>query len=346
MKILWIYNQHNPSLEYDHFLHMDFVRYIHHHLDFVEYFDKDSKILNEIQIKAYGANLTHYSDISLKYSKERTLRDVYLEYPFDIVIVNTKGRCFAYYSITPEKEDGRDSYLPPDFKEFNLAPKVMIEEDYQYEHNNNWYISQGFKAILHRHYSNHLKCEKFKDIKSVFFPFSVNTEIFRPASIEHERVCFCGNSDHEIYQDRKEMIDRLKESYRKDSTAIDSYCLIDDFKATKRFDEYIRTLQSYTASLCGVTIYNLTPSKLFEILACGSVLITNNVSKSGVDQLFSSSSYVTFQSNYSDYVKNVKRVLLEPEYALSLRNSGLKDIRNKHTHNIRIKELLNILKTL
>ena len=68
-----------------------------------------------------------------------------------------------------------------------------------------------FDLLLQRHYSNVDRALRMKryllPIDIMWFPFSVNTEIFNPSNKERiNKICFIGNYEHEIYGDRREAI--------------------------------------------------------------------------------------------------------------------------------------------
>lgn len=319
MKILWIYNQHHPSVEYDHWLHMHFA----------EYFNK----IEGMNLKAYGINLHNYS-FSIPYKSFKQLKDIYKEYEFDVVIVNTKGRCYDYYN--PFSDQFGEYWLPADFSIWNKTPKIMIEEDYQYEKNNLWYIESGFDILINRHYSNHLKAEAKKDIKCIWLPFSVDINTFKPRhKVFNNQVCFIGNYEHEIYEDRRKVMEILSKEG-----------LGYNYGPTITHEKYINKLGSYTVGFCGVTNFNLTPSKIFEIIASGSVLLINNPIESGVNKLFQSDEYETFKPDYSDLVNVTKNLLENADYRNAIAFKGLKAINEKHTHEIRIKELIEKIKKI
>lgn len=334
MKILWIYNQHHSSLEYDHWLHMHFA----------EYFNK----IDGIELRSYGTNLQNYSS-SLEYNKDKTLSDIYKEFNFDIIIVNTKGRCFDYYD--PYKEIYGECLLPVDFKEWNKNQKIIIEEDYQYEteSGHKWY-TEHFDLLINRHKSNHTIASSRGGIKCEWMPFSVDVNTFKPSkeidfcedrrnkSNRINKVCFLGNSDHEIYSDRREAIGLLE-----------AEGLIDNFGASRTNDEYIKTLQSYKMALCGVSTCDLTPSKIFEIVACGAFLVVNPTSlgrddKTGIQELLPCA--FADYNEFDNIVTTVKLFFNESWYMNSRIERGLWWIESKHKHEIRINQLIEMIKKL
>jgi len=135
MKILWLY-KHSDAYTLDKWLHLEYVRYLKRHPG--------------IEIIAYGPNvIENYPDLApIAYDSTKTLAEIANQFPFDVIIVNTKSRMFDYYS--PKQEDARGCWLPRDFKSYPRF-KVMIEEDYHYEPNDDWYAEIGFNLMI-QHY--------------------------------------------------------------------------------------------------------------------------------------------------------------------------------------------------
>ena len=117
LKILWLY-KYIPTCDYDHHLHMSYAKFV--------------SFTPGVTLKAYGPDIhLGYPRVCLKPYGMHTLEDLHKIYPFDVVIVNTKSRCFGYYN--PKKNDARDCWLPSDFSQWTKTPKIMIEEDAHYE---------------------------------------------------------------------------------------------------------------------------------------------------------------------------------------------------------------------
>lgn len=325
MKILWIY-KFDPDYHFDHWFHLDFV--------------KNMRAYNpEHEIWAYGPNLDKlYYDLNLSsYNSNITMRNLYKNFQFDVVILMTKSRMFEFYrpaKFPYNKEESRNYWLPKDFNEFKTH-KVLLDEDAHYELNYNWQREIGIDLVLQRHYANYIKWRKQeKDISTKWLPFSVNTNIFKPNPKfdRLNKIAFCGSAVHEIYIHRRAVIDKLL-----------PLRLIDNFESTKKEKSYINCLQTYSAHLCGSTIYNITPAKIFEIIASGSILFTNESDKYGIQYLFDPVCYVSYKEDYSDVVEKAKIILSNSAIRRDATHYGRKTIFAKHTDEIRSKELIKIL---
>lgn len=327
MKILWLY-QHMAGYNFDHHLHMSFAQVVNQYPG--------------VELKAYGPEISNnYPSLSLlKHQHSITLSDIYKLFQFDVVIVNTKSRCFAYYNPRTKRAEG--CWLPPDFATWANTPKVMIEEDYHYEEDDAWYKDMQFDLILHRHYSQSLRPHT---VPCRFLPFSVDTDVFNPwrtqcqhkgltltlPSLRINKIAFVGNDADRAYIYRRTATTKL----------IDQQLGV-TYSGSKKVDgEYIQVLRQYLGyTSCGST-YHICAAKNLEIMASGGVLITNKFK--GIELLFPEDTYCSYGDDCSDIVTKVRHLLNDQAYAADLVNKGLRLVRNKHSHNIRIKELLDII---
>jgi spore maturation protein CgeB len=77
-------------------------------------------------------------------------------------------------------------------------------------------------------------------------------------------------------------------------------------------------------------------------MASGSVLLTNYFS--GLELLFPPEAYCLY--NDTDIVEKATQILNDQEYAQHIVDAGLKTIHDRHTNQIRTKQLFDILEKL
>jgi len=334
MKILWFY-KYSDRYNFDRWFHLDLVR------DIKKY----------IPIYAYGPDIhNRYSDICLqKYNENITLKELYEQFKFDVIIINTKSRMFDYYN--PHSNIAKGSWLPKDFKYFN-KPKVVIEEDYHYEKNDDWYNEMNISLVMQRHLNNYILQKQRKKVKTVWLPFSVNENVFKPNyNINRiNLICFAGNKTSIVYKFRKKVCNILTENNAIDFCDIDKdvpnkirkITLLKDFNHSLKEEAYIRCLQQYVSHINGSSIYNITSAKMFEIMSSGSVLFTNN-SDYGLKELFYDDSYVTYEEDCSDAIMQARKIIQDKDYREHIAKRGRECILARHTNEIRTKEMINIL---
>ncbi len=332
-KILWLY-KFLPLYDFDNFLHMKFVETLSRY--------------PEIELFAYGPDLNiGYPNVApIEYKKELTLHQLRDIFKFDVIIVNTKSRCFDYYD--PKQNRAEGCWFPEDFKDWKYTKKIVIEEDAHYEKDGKWYQEMGIDLILQRHYSQSLRDW---GVPCKWHPFSVDTKIFNP-EVEYYRnkrgknvklsnsnqriskIAFVGNNADSAYIYRKSAIEKL--------LAINCGA---NFAGSKKIeDSYVNVLREYVAYVSCGSIYEICAAKNFEIMASGGLLFTNHFQ--GIDKLFPEDTYVSYSNDCSDVINKANRILNDPLFVAGKVQNGLKHIKENHTHEIRIKQLLDIIKEL
>lgn len=325
MKILWLY-KYASNYNFDHWFHMDWVYAI----------QKEGH-----ECLAYGPDLdVEYSDcIVAKYDPNLTMKELKDKFDFDIVVMSTQSRMFNNYRppLVPPAgpEVKEDCWLPSDFNEFDV-PKVCLDEDSHYETNNNWFKEAGVSLVLQRHYSN---VRRFYDIgnqgiKCLWLPMSVDPDIFKPDPdiVRIPKLCMASSVSHEIYVWRKKLVDTLVPKGLMESQA----------EQRKVGMDYVQCLKSYVGHGNCSSIFDITPAKIFEIMSSGSVLFTDNTNKYGLSHLFPKEAYVTYERDCSDMVEKAQLIINNDDLRKRVTEAGRKCILERHTHSIRINEMVDI----
>jgi hypothetical protein len=273
-----------------------------------------------------------YPDISLQYNSQKLLSDIKAEFNFDIIISNTKSRMFKYYCPPVlDLEERRGCWLPRDFAKWNKTPKISLEEDYHYEVSDSWYVENHVDLLLQRHWS---QAQRKEHIKKIWYPFSVDNIIFSSKNQSRKRkLCNLASSSSECYPHRYKLIQMLE-----------PYNLLHDAKRSIENNDYLEWLQAYVAYICCDSIYHITPAKMFEIMASGGLLFTNESDKYGIQELFPKNSYFTYKEDYSDVKEKVHSIINDVNLVNATVKNALKCIDKRHTNTIRIDELLKIIK--
>lgn len=316
MRILWLdhpsrYNRH------DKWLHIEFAKKLAKHVE--------ALYLYGYQFHELCPDLT-----PIPYSRITKMQEVVDNLKIDTIVMDTRSGMYDNYlpvSIYPDSVQGR-CWLPEDFPKVNVL-KICIEEDFQYEYDDDWYVNMGVKVILQKHYSQSLR--KFK-LPVEFFPFSVDTSVFKPeVGIRKKRFCLAGSGIEGVY------VYRLKAAQ-----VLEHSGMIDIFKGMqKEGDKYIHCLKDYISHLSCGSRYSLTPAKTFEIMASGSVLFTNKFM--GIEKILDEGSYVTYENDGSDVLDKAKMILEKPDFVKQIISRATNCINKRHTHEIRIKEFFDIV---
>ena len=319
MKILWLYS-YKPDYDFDNWLHMRFVEYMHKY--------------SELKVVAYGPDL-HISSpevTPIRYNPSIDINTLDKEFHFDAIICNTKSRMFEYYN--PHNNTSSGMWLPKDFSKTKI-PKIEIQEDAHYELDGKWYKEMNFDLILQRHYESSLKDW---GIITKWFPFSVDTKTFCDGHYERiNKVCMAG-SVNSAYPERQLACNILNK-----------HQLIEIYSGKQMIGpKYIQCLKQYVCHLSGSSRYHITPAKMFEIMASGSVLLTNE--EKDLPLLFDEGSYATYDdkigSNEEKLVILANKILTDGHFRRNITEKAVKCIKERHSHDIRIKQLMKIIEYL
>jgi spore maturation protein CgeB len=311
--ILFIY-------KYDHAYNIDF--WLH------ENFMHACNQVKRVNAFVYGPRMHENpsNKCPLHFSRTHTMQTLQDVFKPDLIICNTKSRMFAYYDPHGEIVKADNCILPKDFKDSKI-PKIMLEEDYHYEKDDDWYSEMGFSLILQRHKSQSIREQK---VKMRWLPFSVDTTSFTPFTDKDRinKVAFAGSMSR-AYLDRIDACNQLT-----------AHSLIDVYGAREKSgDNYVKCLKEYTVHLNGASNYDITAAKVFEITASGSVLFTNQFS--GLEELFSKDSYVLW--NKDNIIEKANELLNDKDKIISISENGYKETLKKHNHSIRTQEMIKII---
>ena len=320
LKILLFY-RYDRYYNKDEWLHLHFAKAISEH--------------PEIELKIYGLYIEDiYPNLMLMpYSSSIVMEDILKKFSPDVIIGMTKARLFREYN--PKQSFKGNLWLPSGWHNARAIPKIILEEDYFCEENDDWYKEYNIDLILQRHYSQAIREVTFDEKpKHIWFPFSVDAEIFKPnKELRKNRICFVGANGATYYIHRRKAINCL----RTNNAPLDIFA-----NNEKIGKEYIKCLQEYDCHLNGSLIYNTTPAKMFEIMACGSVLLTSE--NEDLKLLFDEGSYVTYNEYCSDLLAKANKILKDETYRNNIIEKALRSIQSRHTHKIRVNELLDIIK--
>lgn len=312
MKILWLSNY--KKRRQNNWYHYDFAKALAKRPD--------------VELKTYGKDMSighpEYNlqplDLSIK------MKDLKKQFDFDVIIMDGRWRFFI-------RQSGGQNWLPRNFDKFNKVPKIMIEGDYHNFRIKKWYQDRKIDIILHRHKSNVAQATiDLPEIKHIWFPCSVDNKIFKPNSnIERQNKLYFIGGLLPCYIYRKKAIKILKEQN-----------LIKVFRRAGG-QKYIEILQSSISHLNCSSKFHIDTAKMFEIMSSGSVLFTDDGDDYGLKELFPANSYVTYKRDFSDVISKAKKIISKSAFRKRITTRALNCIAKKHTHKVRIKELLKII---
>jgi len=167
----------------------------------------------------------------------------------------------------------------------------------------------------------HLK----RDDRSVWLPYSVDTEVFRPGNGgRFNKVGFAGTVRHVAYEDRRRYLEELKSM--KLLRAQPGFRIIDR--------DYPKFLRSNTMGLT-TTEFGNSRAKMYEYMASGCALLTTPFREKY--KLFDETCWLEFK-DAKDLRKKAARLAEDPYLRDYLSGLALAQIKKRHTDAIRINQ--------
>jgi len=321
MKILWLYGL-MPGYDHNHWYHMGFAKIL--------------KQQNSQNLLAYGFGLKNlYPDLApIDFDSNITASDLKKEFDFDVVIMDNRYRFFRRLNKLQYSKF---------FNNLTNVPKIMIEGDFHLHRREylaqNWLKNNEIDLILHRHLKNLILGKKlFPEINHLWFPCSVDTDIFKPnLSIKRIPLIFTINYGFatKIYPYRNLVTKILEPEH-----------LIKKSNGVLESTNYIECLQSYISHISDSSVCHVDVAKMFEIMASGSVLLADKGDDYGLKKLFPINSYCSYKRDGSDIIEMAKLIINNKDYVQVLTKNGVDCINKKHSHIIRANELINIIKDI
>jgi spore maturation protein CgeB len=272
-----------------------------------------TKLQKYCEFYVYGPGESHQL-APIKYDRAIKVKDLLKIFNPDILLLHMWG-CV--------------NWIPKDFKDANVA-KVMIEADYEQNPNKNLYKDLKLDLLIQRGSFSTLY-----DPPSVWLPWSANEkEFFIDTKIKRKNVViFMGAStpNEPFYDIRRKALNVIPKAHLTNL-------------GTFAGGEYPQLLREHTIALNG-NGQQKSVAKVFEIMASGTVLLTNKLKMRevlfGKDQC-----YMEYKDDCSDLVKKVNKLLKDDDYRNMLAKKGHDVVHEHHLDKHRVKELYNILKKL
>lgn len=316
LRILYLY-QDDERYRYDYYL-----RELPLEIPYIE-------LGSSVFLYGLNAHKMYPNHTPILYDENIPLSEIVRVLNIDVILIAQKSRMFVNYH-PPKYYPTHENKTWLNGLDKITIPKIVIEEDYHHEADDTWYQENGIDLILQRHYS---QVERQQKIKMDWLPFSVDENIFKLQDrdgIRINKIALVGSDTGDAYKLRRETGQILKKLN-----------LIDIFtNREKVYEKYIECLRSYVGHLSCGSSFDICPAKSFEIMACGSALLTNKYS--GIEKLFPEDSYYLYEENN---VAEMARILLEnKKLRKHIVDNALLCIKERHTNKIRARELVIYIK--
>jgi 2-polyprenyl-3-methyl-5-hydroxy-6-metoxy-1,4-benzoquinol methylase len=221
-------------------------------------------------------------------------------------------------------DDGLRYHLPGD-----LRPSAWWAIDTHLDFD--WCLAKarGFDCVFaaQRDGANRLGKE---GVAAVWLPLACDPEIHRKHEIEKVfDVCFVGNL---IPGERAELIDLLQRRFR------------NTFVGQRYFDEMAQ-IYSRSRIVFNRSIRNDINMRVFEGLATGSLVMTNDLRDNGQDELFVDGRHLATYRDADELVDKVAYYLKREELRERIAGAGREEAVARHTYRQRMSDLLVAVET-
>lgn len=198
--------------------------------------------------------------------------------------------------------------------------KLVKKNDFSFYKTNDFdlVINRGFISEKHK---EHLRAP------SIWLPWSADEKIFFPSDKRENKIGFIGSKGTKSYEIRNKAIEKLSKS---------GILRVHN----KSYENYPKILRSYKCILSSSEM-DLAHAKLFEIMASGTVALVSPFIGSNI--LFNSKCYVEYKKDASNIVNRATKILKDNKLFNVISINARNEILEKHTDNIRIRELYFIL---
>lgn len=182
--------------------------------------------------------------------------------------------------------------------------------------------------------SQYTKIFKTLGVPIEFYPFSVDPDIFRPMGIPHKYdVAVIGNMSSSYYPIRNRAHETLKDAgYRYHHPFMKQYVR----------EEFARHINECKICVTCSGSFKGLVQKYYEVTSCGTLLMADRCMDLEEQHFISGHNFV--EINEGNILEKVQHYLSHPEEAQRIADQGRADILTYHTHDIRAKELIEILK--
>ena len=167
-----------------------------------------------------------------------------------------------------------------------------------------------------------------------FYPFSIDTELFKPMNLEKKYdVSLIGNMSSSYYPLRNEFHKKMLGS---------------DFKyhhpemVIYVRDEFARHINESKICVTCSSSYKYLVQKYYEVTSCGTLLMADLPMDAEYQHFIPGHNFV--EVSPSNILSKVKYYLENEDEAKRIADNGRKTILQYHTHDIRGRELMEILK--
>ncbi|MGE0605923.1 MAG: glycosyltransferase [Pirellulales bacterium] len=163
---------------------------------------------------------------------------------------------------------------------------------------------------------------------AAWLPLACDPHFHRPHEVNKEfDVCFIGNL---FPGERSDLVRLLQQHFPKSLVA-------------RRYFEEMAKAYAESRVVFNRSLRNDINMRVFEAVACGSLLLTNNLSDNGQDELFRDGTHLATYRDSEELLDKVRYYLRHPEIRERIAAKGRQAAHESHTYRRRMEELLRTI---
>lgn len=170
--------------------------------------------------------------------------------------------------------------------------------------------------------------------KVVYLPMSVDTTYFQNRGLNRDvDIMASWGMNRHAYPERQAVMDLLLSMDRR------------SFLGQIFWDEYVEMLNRAKIFVNSGPIYRNIQSRFTEVLACGCMLMTDNVTDLGEQGFFDGTNLVLYDDT-ADLERKIIHYLSDEPERIRIAKAGYDHVRKFHSNEVRIKEITASMESL
>lgn len=203
---------------------------------------------------------------------------------------------------------------------------------------------RSVRRVNNNSYWDNVKSEK------AFLPWSYEPSLYYPSEKYEYDISFLGRTGSSTYPLRTNISQRLPSLCKEMGWKLFTRGKPPDITSIKLWDphpkyvagkSYAHALRSGRVTIFGSSIFRYPTKKWFQSLGSGTCVLADAPLNSDRLGLKDGENYI--EINKENWEEKLKWILGNEDERLRIAKNGLSLAREKHTHEVRVKELLNIL---
>ena len=224
-------------------------------------------------------------------------------------------------------DDGLDYSIPA-----GLHPSAYWVIDTHLQYERDLEKAQQFDFVFAAQKDGAERLQRDGIANALWLPLACDPDIHAPHAVEKTYdVCFVGHTftSTPLEGERERLLEIIRQEFP------------NHFIGRRFFHEMAR-IYSTSRLVFNRSVRNDLNMRVFEALACGSLLITNDLSDNGQDELFIPGAHLVTYQNEQELVEKIRFYLSHPNEREYIAATGRQEALAKHTYRHRMETILTM----